>query len=60
MIYHIHFRAFSTLPIILSAISHFHCRSYFSSPTTSRAVTRSLQGAKRKIWFSFSTEKNNY
>ena len=47
MLYHVHFRAFSTLPIILSAISHFHRRSYFSSLTTSRAVTRSLQGAKR-------------
>ena len=47
MLYHVHVRAFSTLPIILSAISHFHCRSHFSSPTTSRAVTRSLQGAKR-------------
>ena len=47
MLYHVHFRAFSTLPIILSAISHFHCRSYFPSPTTSLAVTRSLQGAKR-------------
>ena len=47
MLYHVHFRAFSTLPVILSAISHFHCRSYFSSPTSSRAVTRSLQGAKR-------------
>ena len=35
------------LPVILSTISHFHCRSYFSSPTTSRAVTRSLHGAKR-------------
>ena len=35
------------MPIILSAISHFHCRSHLSSPTTSRAVTRSLQGAKR-------------
>ena len=47
MMYHVHFRAFSTLPVILSAISHFHCRSYFSSPTSSRSVTRSLEGAKR-------------
>ena len=47
MFFHVHCRAFSTLPVILSAISHFHCRSHFSSPTTSRAVTRSLQGAKR-------------
>ena len=47
MLYHVHFRAFSTLPSILASISHFHCRSYFSSPTTSRSVTRALQGAKR-------------
>ena len=46
MLYHVHFRAFSTLPVILSAISHFHSRSYFFSPTSSRAVTRSLQGTK--------------
>ena len=32
---------------MLSAISHFHCRNYMSSPTTSRAVTRSFEGAKR-------------
>ena len=47
MLYHVHFRAFSTLPTILSSISHFHCRSYFSSPTISRSVTRALEGAKR-------------
>ena len=47
MLYHVHFRAFSTLPSILASISHFHCRSYFSSPTVSRSVTRALQGAKR-------------
>ena len=47
MMYHVHFRAFSTLPVILSAISHFHCRSFFTSPTTSRSITRSLEGAKR-------------
>ena len=47
MLFHVHSRAFSTLPLILSAISHFHCRNYYSSPTTSRAVTRSLDGAKR-------------
>ena len=46
MMYHVHFRAFSTLPVILAAISHFHCRSYFSSPTSSRSVTRPLEGAK--------------
>ena len=47
MLYHVHVRAYSTLPIILSAISHFHCRFYFSSPTSSRVITRSLEGAKR-------------
>ena len=47
MLYHVHVRAFSTLPAILSAISHFHSRFYMQSPTTSRAVTRALNGAKR-------------
>ena len=47
MLYHVHIRAYSTLPIILSAISHFHCRFYLPSPTTSRSITRSLEGAKR-------------
>ena len=47
MLYHVHFRAFSTLPVILSSIAHFHCRSFLDSPTSSRAVTRSLHGAKR-------------
>ena len=47
MLYHVHFRAFSTLPPILSAISHYHSRYYLSSPTSSRSVTRSLEGAKR-------------
>ena len=46
MLLHLHTRAFSTLPGILSAISHFHCRSYFSSPTLSKSVARSLLGAK--------------
>ena len=56
MLYHVHFRAFSTLPTILSSISHFHCRSYFSSPTISRSVTRALAGAKR-IFGSPSTPR---
>ena len=30
------------------------------SPTTSRAVTRALDGAKRVFWFSFSFTRNNY
>ena len=47
MLYHVHFRAFSILSCILSAISHFHCRYYLSSPTTSRSVSLSLKGAKR-------------
>ena len=47
MLFHVHCRAFSTLPPILSAISHFHSRYYLSTPTTSRSVTRSLEGAKR-------------
>ena len=55
MLYHVHFRAFSTLPSILASISHFHCRSYFSSPTVSRSVTRA-QGAKR-VFGSPSTSR---
>ena len=47
MMYHIHFRAYSTLPPILSAISHFHSRYFLPTPTTSLSVTRSLEGAKR-------------
>ena len=47
MIFHVHFRAYSTLPSILSAISHFHSRAFLPSPTSSRAVTRALEGAKR-------------
>ena len=47
MLYHVHIRAFSTLPTILAAISHFHCCFYLPSPTSSRYITRSLEGAKR-------------
>ena len=47
MLFHVHCRAYSTLPVILSAISHFHSRYFLNSPTTSRAITRSLEGAKR-------------
>ena len=47
MLYHVHVRAYSTLPTILAAISHFHCRFYLPSPTSSRSITRSLEGAKR-------------
>ena len=47
MLYHVHICAYSTLPSVLSAISHFHSRSYLQSPTSSRAVTRALEGAKR-------------
>ena len=47
MLFHVHVRAYSTLPPILSAISHFHARSYLPTPTTSHAVTRALEGAKR-------------
>ena len=47
MLYHVHVRAYSTLPTILAAISHFYCRFYLPSPTSSRSITRSLEGAKR-------------
>ena len=47
MLYHVHIRAYSTLPTFLAAISHFHCRFYLPSPTTSRSISHSLEGAKR-------------
>lgn len=47
MLLHVHTHAFSTLPVVLSAISHFHCRYYLPSPTGSKSVSRSLEGAKR-------------
>ena len=47
MLYYVHVRKFSSLPSVLAAISHFHCRFYFPSPTTSRSITKSLEGAKR-------------
>ena len=47
MFFHVHCPAYSSLPIIISAISHFHSENYFTPPTTSRSVTRSLAGAKR-------------
>ena len=39
----------STLPSILAAILHFHSKYHFQSPTTSRSVTRALEGAKRSF-----------
>ena len=36
----------STLPIVLSAISHFHSKYHFPTPTTSRSVTCALEGAQ--------------
>ena len=56
MLYYVHVRKFSSLPIALSAISHYHCRFYFTSPTTSRSITRSLEGAKR-LYGSPSTSR---
>ena len=47
MSYHVSSRAMSTLPIVLAAISHYHSRCHYPTPTTSRSVTRALEGAKR-------------
>ena len=47
MSHHVSNRAMSTLPIVLAAISHYHSRCHFPTPTTSRSVTRALEGAKR-------------
>ena len=49
MAHHISIRAMSTLPIVLSAISHFHSKFHFPSPTSSRAISRALEGAKRSF-----------
>ena len=37
----------STLTSAQSAISHFHSKYHFSTPTTSRSVIRALEGAKQ-------------
>ena len=50
MLYHVDSRAVSTLLTILSAISHFHLKFHFPTPTTSRSVTRALEGAKHSFW----------
>ena len=47
MLFHVNSRAMSTLSHVLSAISHFHYKSHYDSPTISRSVTRALEGAKR-------------
>ena len=47
MTHHINTRAMSTLVPALSAISHFHSKFHFDSPTVSKAITRALEGAKR-------------
>ena len=50
MTFHVATRAMSTLSTLLSAISHFHSKFHFPSPTTYRAITRALQGAKCSYW----------
>ena len=49
MLHHVDYRAMSTLPQALSAISHFHFKNHFHSPTTSKSISRALEGAKRKF-----------
>ena len=49
MFHHVNTRAMSTLPLVLSAISHFHSKYHFQTPTSTRAVTRALEGAKRSF-----------
>ena len=46
---HVDSRAMSTLPTVLSAISHFHSKFHHPSPTTSRSITKALEGAKRSF-----------
>ena len=47
MLHHLSVRSMSTIPQHLASISHFHAKSYISSPSTSLSVTRALEGAKR-------------
>ena len=47
MLFHVRTRAMSTLVHALSAISHFHSKSHYDSPTVSKSITRALEGAKR-------------
>ena len=49
MFHHVNTRAMSTLPLVLSAISHFHSKHHFPTPTSTRLVTRALEGAKRSF-----------
>ena len=44
MLFHVNPRAMSTLPTVLSALSHFHSKNHIPSPTTSRSVIRALKG----------------
>ena len=49
MSYHVKTRAMSTLSHALSAISHFHSKFHFESPTITRSISRALEGAKRSF-----------
>ena len=49
MMHHVSSRATSTLSQALSAISHFHSKYHFISPTISKAVSRAFEGAKRSF-----------
>ena len=49
MTHHVSVKAMSTLPIVLSAILHFHSKFHFPSPTSSRAISHALEGAKRSF-----------
>ena len=49
MNHHVETRAMSTLSSTLSAISHFHSKFHFTTPTNTRSVTRALEGAKRSF-----------
>ena len=49
MRFHVENRAMSTLPQALSAISHYHSKAHYVSPTTSKSISRALEGAKRSF-----------
>ena len=49
MSHHVETRPMSTLSHALSAISHFHSKFHFETPTLTRSISRAMEGAKRSF-----------
>ena len=49
MSHHVETRAMSTLSHVLSAISHFHSKFHFDTPTVTRSISKAMEGAKRSF-----------